>query len=130
MEFALEILSTLGLGEFLSIACYRYGVSEAATENPVTVIVSIRKQFTREWTTATRQVREVLDQFGVCYVDILFLMNGGGDKQGKPFFVLMPAEALSFWNERRYHLKHSWVFAIDAAFELLNELIAYGLPFL
>lgn len=52
----------------------------------------------------------------------------GGDKQGKPFFVSMPAEALSFWNERRYHLKHSWVFAIDVASELLHELIAYGLP--
>lgn len=70
-----KILSTLGLSEFLSIACYRYDVRESATENPVTVILSIRKQSTREWTTATHQVREVLDQFGVCDVDILFLMD-------------------------------------------------------
>lgn len=71
-EITEKIFSTLNLGELVSVDCKRYGVSETPEENPITVIVNIRKESTREWTTATRQVREILDQSGVSEVDILF----------------------------------------------------------
>jgi hypothetical protein len=71
-EISEEIFLTLDLTEVISVDCKRYCTSETPTENTITVIVNIRKESTSEWTTATRQVREILDQFGVSDVDILF----------------------------------------------------------
>jgi hypothetical protein len=71
-EISEEIFLTLDLTEVISVDCKRYSTSETPTENPITVIANIQKESTSEWTTAARQVREILDQFGVSDVDILF----------------------------------------------------------
>jgi hypothetical protein len=66
------ILNALDTREWVALGCWRYGVSSTGTENPVTVVVSVEKRSTSEWSTGIRQIKVILRGFGVTDVDILF----------------------------------------------------------
>lgn len=66
------ILNALDTREWVALGCWRYGVSNTGTENPVTVVVSVETRSTSEWSTEIRRIKVILRGFGVTDVDILF----------------------------------------------------------
>lgn len=66
------ILNALDTREWVALGCCRYGVSDTATENPVTVVVSVEKRSTSMWSVEMRGIKVILRGFGVTDVDILF----------------------------------------------------------
>ncbi|KAJ5225630.1 hypothetical protein N7468_006855 [Penicillium chermesinum] len=66
------ILDALDSREWVALGCWRYGVSDTATENPVTVVVSVEKRSMSGWSTAIRRIEMILRGFDVTDVDILF----------------------------------------------------------
>jgi hypothetical protein len=66
------ILSECDISEWTSIECWRWGIEEPATENPVTVVVSVIKRAQGPFHTSTQQIRRILAQDDLGDVDILF----------------------------------------------------------
>ncbi|OOQ81783.1 hypothetical protein PEBR_43160 [Penicillium brasilianum] len=66
------IRNALETREWVGFGCWRYGVSNTGTENPVTVVVSVEKRSTSEWSIEIRRIEMILRSFGVTDVDILF----------------------------------------------------------
>ncbi|CEJ57254.1 hypothetical protein PMG11_05954 [Penicillium brasilianum] len=71
-DIAHAILNALDTREWVALGCWRYGVGNTGTENPVTVVVNVEKRSTSEWSTESRRIRMILRGFGVTDVDILF----------------------------------------------------------
>lgn len=71
-DIAHAILNALDTREWVALGCWRYGVSNTSTENPVTVVVSVEKRSTSQWSTEPRRIKVILRNFGVTDVDILF----------------------------------------------------------
>jgi hypothetical protein len=61
--------------KLVSLGCWRYGVSQTPTENPITVVVGVEKQSTKQWTADSRRIQGILSHFGVSGVDNLFQKN-------------------------------------------------------
>lgn len=69
-----EILRKCDISEWVSVECWRWGVRESATENPVTVLVSVINKTQNTFVTSMRWIRGILAQAGIrrTDVDVLF----------------------------------------------------------
>lgn len=75
-----DILRVCDICEWTGIACWRYGVEFNIEEfdpeeNPVTIIVTVLESAVGPFTSSLRQIRDILAEYSVDDVDILFMKN-------------------------------------------------------
>lgn len=69
------ILTDCDIRLWSGLSCWRYGIEDAATDNPVTVIISLLEEARGPFTTSLQNIKWILNRHHVDNINILFMKD-------------------------------------------------------